>query len=224
MIAVSRVSVYAFASTSAVSAYAFASTSAWSALVVASNAAAVARTTSFASADAIASACAFATEPVPVPSTVSKRPLSAVSADVRLAISPASTESFVASTELTSATTSANVSVSAVDADRIASIRDFCTSEYAVCAVVINVSRASVYAAAVGSAGVCAVDYSFRLMFATIYIDCRSPPPGIKFFVLSGPPDGGPPRALVITICSFKVFKKYNLPCSKFKILLSKIK
>ena len=104
---------------------------------------------------------------MPVPSTVSKRPLSAVSADVRLAISPASTESFVASTELTSATTSANVSVSAVDADRIASIRDFCTSEYAVYAVVINVSRASVYAAAVVSAADCAVDNSFRSASST---------------------------------------------------------
>ena len=82
-----------------------------------------------------------------------------VSADARLAISPASTESFVASTELTRDTTSANVSASVVEADIIASIRDFSVliaddsdESAAWYAVVIAVSRVSVYALASASA------------------------------------------------------------------------
>ena len=161
MIAVSRVSVYAFASFSAFatepvtvsapsrvskrpsnavsalalvdasvdtipSAYVFASASAWSAYAFA----AAALTTSFASADAIASACALATDPVPEPSIVSKRPPNAVSAEARVVISVPSAESLVVSTELTNVTISANVSLSALDADKIASMRPFCTSEY----------------------------------------------------------------------------------------------
>ena len=77
---------------------------------------------------------------------------SAVSAFVRAEISAARPLSFVVSTEFTSETISANVSASDVDADIIASIRPFCVSEYASYAVVIAVSRVSVYALASTSA------------------------------------------------------------------------